>query len=285
LVPFKVQNLPIQIWREKGYYFACPSSGKGNGGSFSSAEFGGECLQIEYGAQSDQGRVRTSNEDYFVANPESKIFLVADGMGGHAAGEIASRMAAEKVVEVLSRGGPESSMEDLLQLAVNESNTDVHEDQKTHSEHRGMGSTLTVLTFADGNYCIAQVGDSRAYLLRNSILTQLTQDHSLVWPLYKSGVISKDDISRNPRKNLITRSIGTQPQVEADLQGGLAMEGDLFLLCSDGLTDVLLDSDISRILLNSHTNAQEYCDLLVAAANSGGGPDNITIVIVRITGN
>jgi serine/threonine protein phosphatase PrpC len=162
------------------------------------------------------------------------------------------------------------------------SNTAVHEDQKAHSEHRGMGSTLTVLTFVDGNYCIAQVGDSRAYLLRNSSLMQLTQDHSLVWPLYKSGVISKDDISRNPRKNLITRSIGTQPQVEADLQGGPAMEGDLFLLCSDGLTDVLLDSDISRILLNSRTNAQGYCDLLVSAANSGGGPDNITVVIVRI---
>jgi PPM family protein phosphatase len=239
-------------------------------------------LRIEYGAQSDQGRVRTSNEDYFVANPERQIFLVADGMGGHAAGEIASRMTAEKVEEVLSHSGSESSMEALLQRAVNDANTAVHEAQKASVEYRGMGSTLTVMTLVDGNYCIAQVGDSRAYLVRNSSLVQLTQDHSLVWPLYKSGMISKDDIARNPRKNLITRSIGTQPQVEADLQGGPAMEGDLFLLCSDGLTDVLLDSDISRILLNSHTTAQGYCDLLVSAANSGGGPDNITVVIVRI---
>ena len=242
----------------------------------------GECLRIEYGAQSDQGRVRTSNEDYFIANPGKQIFLVADGMGGHAAGEIASRMTAEKVEQVMSGVGPEAGMEDHLQFAVNEANTAVHEAQKARAEFRGMGSTLTVLTFAGGNYYIAQVGDSRAYLLRNSSFVQLTQDHSLVWPLYKSGVITKDDISRNPRKNLITRSIGTQPQVEADLQSGPAMEGDLFLLCSDGLTDVLLDGDISRILLNGRTTTQGYCDLLVSAANSGGGPDNITVIVVHL---
>jgi serine/threonine protein phosphatase PrpC len=239
-------------------------------------------LQIDYGAQSDQGKVRTSNEDYFVANSEHKIFLVADGMGGHAAGEVASRMTAERVEAILSGDKPEAGIEDLLRFAVSEANTAVHEAQKARAEYRGMGSTLTLLTFADGNYCVAQVGDSRAYLLRNSNLIQLTQDHSLVWPLYKSGVITKDDISHNPRKNLITRSIGTQSEVDADLQCGPTIEGDLFLLCSDGLTDVLMDSDISRILLNSHTNAQGYCDLLVSAANSGGGPDNITVIIVRL---
>jgi serine/threonine protein phosphatase PrpC len=242
----------------------------------------GEGLQIDCGAQSNQGRVRTSNEDCFVANSERQIFLVADGMGGHAAGEIASRMTAERVEEILSGGITAAGVKELLRLAVSEANTAVHETQKARAEYRGMGSTLTVLTFADGNYCIAQVGDSRAYLLRNSDLIQLTQDHSLVWPLYKSGVITKDDIARNPRKNLITRSIGTQSEVEADLQCGPIMEGDLFLLCSDGLTDVLMDSDISRILLNRHTDAQGYCDLLVSAANSGGGPDNITVVVVRL---
>ncbi len=251
-------------------------------GSFKKFSCTGECLHIEFGVLSDQGRVRTSNEDYFVANPDSGIFLVADGMGGHAAGEIASRMTGEKVEEILSGSMPEIGMEGRLQFTVSEANTAVHEAQKAEAEYRGMGSTLTLLTFLDGNYYIAQVGDSRAYLLRNSTLLQLTQDHSLVWPLYRSGVITKDDISRNPRKNLITRSIGTQPQVEADIHTGPALEGDLFLLCSDGLTDVLLDSDISRILLGGNTNAQGYCDLLVSAANSGGGPDNITVVIVRL---
>ena len=203
-------------------------------------------------------------------------------MGGHAAGEIASRMTAEKVQEVVSAGTPGSSMGSLLQLAVEEANTRVHETQKMQLECRGMGSTLTVLTFSDDCYHIAQVGDSRAYLLRNGSLEQLTQDHSLVWPLYKSGMISKEDISRNPRKNLITRSIGTQPQVEADLQSGPVFEGDLFLLCSDGLTDVLSDSDIVRTLLNGDKAPQDLAELLIAAANAGGGPDNITAVIVYL---
>ena len=111
-----------------------------------------------------------------------------------------------------------------------------------------MGSTLTVLRIRDNQYHIAQVGDSRAYLLRDGTLNQLTQDHSLVWPLYKSGIISKEDISRHPQKNLITRSIGTQPQVEADLQEGDALAGDVYLLCSDGLTDVLSDQEIQSLL-------------------------------------
>jgi serine/threonine protein phosphatase PrpC len=226
--------------------------------------------------------VRTSNEDYYVSDLRRGIFLVADGMGGHAAGEIASRMTAEKIQDILASGDPGSSIEDILQFAVREANATVHETQKTQPEYRGMGSTLTVLTFAGNNYYVAQVGDSRAYLLRDGSLVQLTQDHSLVWPLYKSGMITKDDISKNPRKNLITRSIGTQPLVEADLQTGLVAERDLFLLCSDGLTDVLSDSDICSILLNGNTNVQQLSDLLVAAANSGGGPDNVTVVLVYL---
>ena len=239
-------------------------------------------MRIEGGARSDQGRVRTSNEDSFVADVGKRLFLVADGMGGHAAGEIASRITAEKVKEIVSAAGPGSSMEDLLQLAVQEANAAVHEAQKIQAECRGMGSTLTVLAFSDDRYHVAQVGDSRAYLWRKGSLTQLTQDHSLVWPLYKSGVITKDDISRNPRKNLITRSIGTQPQVEADLQAGDALEGDLFLLCSDGLTDVLSDDEIAGILSNGKADPQKLTDLLVAAANMGGGPDNITTVIAYL---
>ena len=127
------------------------------------------------------------------------------------------------------------------------------------------------------------MGDSRAYLLRDKNLNQLTQDHSLVWPLYKSGIISKEDISRHPQKNLITRSIGTQPQVEADLQKGEALKGDVYLLCSDGLTDVLSDQEILRLLTGENKNPQELSEMLVNAANSGGGPDNITTVVVRLT--
>jgi PPM family protein phosphatase len=240
-------------------------------------------LRIEYGVKSDQGKIRASNEDSFIANTKSAIFLVADGMGGHAAGEIASQIAAATVEEVLSGGGSEFTEEQLLQFAVQKANTSVYEAQRARPECRGMGSTLTVLLFRDNQYYLAQVGDSRAYLLRDKNLNQLTQDHSLVWPLYKSGIISKEDISRHPQKNLITRSIGTQPQVEADLQKGEALKGDVYLLCSDGLTDVLSDQDILRCLLAGENRMpQELSEMLVNAANSGGGPDNITTVVVRL---
>jgi len=238
-------------------------------------------LRIEYGSRSDQGKVRTSNEDSCIANLQSKVFLVADGMGGHAAGEIASHIAASAVDEIMSGRGPESNMESLLRLAVENANKRVFETQRIKPEYRGMGSTLTVLTFTEDRYYIAQVGDSRAYLLRSGTLHQLTRDHSLVWPLFESGILNKDDISRHPQKNLITRSIGTHPEVDADLFGGAALEDDTYLLCSDGLTDVLLDNDILSVLRGSR-DPQELSDLMVNAANSGGGPDNITVVVVRL---
>jgi serine/threonine protein phosphatase PrpC len=237
-------------------------------------------LRIDYGARSDQGMVRTSNEDSYIANIQSRIFLVADGMGGHAAGEIASHIAASTIDELVSGRSSDSNMEELLQAAAKEANKRVYETQKLKSEYRGMGSTLTVLTLLDDHYYVAQVGDSRAYLFRDKKLQQLTRDHSLVWPLYESGILTKDDISRHPQKNLITRSIGTHAEVEADLQKGPVHEGDIFLLCSDGLTDVLSDHDILKVFIDNAHDPREISELFIRAANLGGGPDNVTAVVV-----
>jgi len=203
-------------------------------------------------------------------------------MGGHAAGEVASQIAASTVEQSIASNESGLAMEELLQLAVLKANASVYETQKQRVECRGMGSTLTVLVFLDSHYYIAHVGDSRAYLYRNNALSQLTRDHSLVWPLFESGILTKDDISRHPQKNLITRSIGTQPQVEPDIQKGAALEGDIFLLCSDGLTDVLSDRDILNVLSNPDKSPQELSDIIVNAANEGGGPDNITAVVVHL---
>jgi PPM family protein phosphatase len=239
-------------------------------------------LVIECSAQSDQGMVRDSNEDSYIADSQSKIFLVADGMGGHAAGEIASQHAASTVNEFLSKRNPELNIENALGLAVQAANTCVYETQMLKPEYRGMGSTLTVLTIQDDRYFLANVGDSRAYLFRKNNLSQLSRDHSVVWQLYEMGHIAKEDISRQPRKNLITRSIGTQPEVEADLQSGPIFEGDIFLLCTDGLTDVLSDKAIQQILSTDGYNLQQIGETFIQAANKGGGPDNITVVVVRI---
>jgi PPM family protein phosphatase len=207
---------------------------------------------------------------------------VADGMGGHAAGEVASEKAASAVVEILSNSESDSNMEELLQIAVQNANKRVYEAQIYEPEYRGMGSTLTVLTFLQNRFYIAQVGDSRAYLLRNGAISQLTRDHSVVWQLFEDHLIAKEDLSRHPRKNLITRSIGTHPQVEAEIQHNEAFDNDTFLLCSDGLTDVLSDLQIQEFLAKRGKSPQEISEMLIEAANSGGGPDNITVVVVRL---
>jgi PPM family protein phosphatase len=239
-------------------------------------------VHIESGAWNDQGKIRTSNEDQYVVDPQKRIFLVADGMGGHAAGEVASKMAASKIEESLSQAESFSDPESFLQQAVQNANVQVYNTQLHNPEYRGMGSTLTILTFQHDRYYIAHVGDSRAYLFRNGNLIQLTRDHSIVWQLYEDKLISKEELSRHPRKNLITRSIGTHPLVEAETHSDQVLENDSFLLCSDGLTDVLSDLQITDFL-NSGKTPQEISEMLVDAANAGGGPDNITVVVVHIT--
>jgi PPM family protein phosphatase len=203
-------------------------------------------------------------------------------MGGHAAGEVASQIAASTAEEILSNAPLDSNPEELLQLAVQTANTRVYDAQMHEIEYRGMGSTLTLLTIRDNRFYLAQVGDSRAYLLRNGNLVQLTRDHSIVWQLYEDHLITKEDLSHHPRKNLITRSIGTHPEVEADIQNDQVHPHDIFLICSDGLTDVLSDQDIQNFASADGKSSQEICRMLVDAANAGGGPDNITVVIVRI---
>jgi serine/threonine protein phosphatase PrpC len=239
-------------------------------------------LHIESGAGSNQGKVRTSNEDSFVADVGNKVFLVADGMGGHAAGEIASQIAAATVNEVFSEQHPDLSPDDLLRLAVQRANARIYDTQAAKPEFRGMGSTLTILAFSGSAYWVAQVGDSRAYLLRNGTLTQLTRDHSLIWPLFENGILAKEDISKHPQKNLITRSVGTYPQVEVDLYSDAACEGDVYLLCSDGLTDVMPDREIARVLSRPESPPQDLSETLIDSANAAGGPDNITVVVARL---
>jgi PPM family protein phosphatase len=241
-------------------------------------------LHIECGVLSDRGRVRLSNEDSYIADPKNHVFLVADGMGGHAAGEVASRIAAETVDESISKQrASEGPAEEILRIASEEANAQVYNAQARTPEYGGMGSTLTILLLKGNNYYVAHVGDSRAYLLRSGTLHQLTQDHSVVWRLYEDGILAKAELRSHPQKNLITRSVGPHPYVEVDIEQGEACEGDVYLLCSDGLTDVVLDESICGILSEAGKTPQAMSEDLVNMANAAGGPDNITVVIVRLT--
>jgi len=204
-------------------------------------------------------------------------------MGGHAAGEIASQIAAATVDEYVASAARSSMPPDqILLAAAQEANARIYQTQRMKPEFAGMGSTLTALMILGEHYYVAHVGDSRAYLVRDSTISQVTRDHSLVWHLYETGMLRKDELSSHPQKNLITRSIGPHPQVEIDLEQGPTREGDTFLLCSDGLTDVVSDDNLRRILSDKERSPQQIGETLVAEANVRGGPDNITVVIVRV---
>ncbi len=229
--------------------------------------------------------MRTSNEDFLVVNPDAGLFLVADGMGGHAAGEIASKLAASTVNDwVSSHGSASESPEDVLYQAALEANARVFEAQRQDRALAGMGSTLTTLLFRNSSFFIAHVGDSRAYRLRENLLEQMTRDHSLVWHLYENGVLKKSDLATHPQKNLITRSIGSHSEVEIDIEKGEGRPGDIYLLCSDGLTDGVPDESI-RESLSAKCTPQEMANRLVEAANLAGGSDNITAVVILLKPN
>ncbi len=240
-------------------------------------------MQIQFGSHTSQGRVRTSNEDSFVANPETRLLLVADGMGGHAAGEIASQLAASTINDwVTAHSATAESVGEMLRLGALEANTRVYEAQLQDRTLAGMGSTMTAMLFQGSRYYIAHVGDSRAYRLRDGGLEQLTRDHSLVWHLYENGVLEKTDLSKHPQKNLITRSIGSHPEVDIDLEEGEGRIGDVYLLCSDGLTDGVTEESLRQALFDTKKSPQEIAEYLVEAANEAGGPDNITVVVIRL---
>ncbi|MBM3791684.1 MAG: Stp1/IreP family PP2C-type Ser/Thr phosphatase [Acidobacteria bacterium] len=240
-------------------------------------------MHIRYGTHTDRGRIRTTNEDSYAASARNRLFLVADGMGGHAGGEIASSIAAATVEECVAlRRDSSLDPAKVLQLAVAEANARIYDTQTDREELAGMGSTITALAIRGNRFYLAHVGDSRGYLLRGGQLRQLTRDHSLVWRLYENGELEKKDLSSHPKKNLITRSIGPHSKVDVDTDAGEVRGDDVFLICSDGLTDVVTDEMLARILSDPDATPQELSLALVDAANDAGGPDNVTVVVVRI---
>ena len=197
-------------------------------------------------AHTDTGRRRRRNEDAFVCEPP--LFAVADGMGGAQAGEVASRLAAESLRE--RERGELSALEQTVEL-IREANRRVYAYSSENASARGMGTTMTV-ALVDGNrVAIGHVGDSRAYLLRDEQLTQLTQDHSLVADLVRSGRLSPEDAESHPRRSVITRALGTDSEVEVDVFSLRAEKRDVFLLCSDGLTSIVSDEEIARLLVSA----------------------------------
>jgi protein phosphatase len=230
-----------------------------------------------YARASDTGKKRRRNEDSYVVAPP--LFAVADGMGGAQAGEVASKLAAAALKETHPEGA--SDAEKVTEL-IQEANRRVYERAHSDPATSGMGTTMTVALVDGDKVTIGHVGDSRAYVVRGGELEQLTEDHSLVNELLKSGKLSREEAETHPQRSVITRAVGTDPDVDVDAFTVEAGEGDVFLLCSDGLTDMVTDSDILDVVEKNRDDLDRATKALVSAANRGGGEDNITVIAFSI---
>ena len=225
----------------------------------------------------DTGRKRRRNEDAFVCEPP--LFAVADGMGGAQAGEVASGLAAAALRESGANGGGEQRVVQLIQ----EANRRVHDRAITDAAASGMGTTITAaLVEPDGRVAFGHVGDSRAYLLRDGRLDQLTDDHSLVAELVRRGELSPQEAEVHPQRSVITRALGTDPDVDVDTFSVDARPGDIFLICSDGLSSYVDGEEIERLISDNRFDLQSATKALIQAANRGGGDDNITAVLFAL---
>lgn len=244
-------------------------------------------MQLRVGARSDVGRVRSGNEDNFFADADQHrgIFMVADGMGGHAAGEVASEMAVQIVSQGLLpvRSATEAQAPVLLESSLKAANRAIYDRMLVETEKQGMGTTASVLVLSDEGFLIGQIGDSRIYLLRDGALTQLTRDHSYVQEQVDAGLLTPEQARHHPYSNVITRCVGSNEEVDVDLFVGEPKSGDVFLVASDGLTGMVEDGRLQQILL-ARTGPGRTVDALIAEANAKGGLDNITAIVVQIDG-
>jgi PPM family protein phosphatase len=253
----------------------------------------GEALQIV--SLTDSGRVRTHNEDCVEARPDAGIVVLADGMGGYNAGEVASGMATSLIASGLAgvwtkeklasldRAQATALSQKLLQHQVALSNTAIFQAAERDPHCAGMGTTLVTCIFYDNFVTVGHIGDSRLYRLRNDVLEQVTRDHSLLQEQLDSGLISKEDAKVSHNKNLVTRALGIDPEVEAEIHTYDVQEGDLFLLCSDGLNDMIEDEEIQMTLVALRSNLDLSANQLVQAANDAGGRDNISVMLINVT--
>ena len=250
-------------------------------------------MKITHQAITDVGKKRKGNEDSLLVNADQHLFVVADGMGGHAAGEVASKVAVDAINEfiLLTSGDEEITWPfgldenisydgNRLKTAIRFANRKVLEATRERSEYEGMATTVAAVLVDGASANVGHVGDSRVYLVRDGRIEQLTSDHSWVNEQIQSGVISPDQARSHPLRNVVTRALGGKPDLQVDMQVHKIETGDMLLLCSDGLTTMITDDDISRVVAEA-SDVDKAARALVAAANARGGEDNITVLLLR----
>jgi serine/threonine protein phosphatase PrpC len=254
-------------------------------------------MQLQAFGLTHVGRQRQHNEDSYLVEGEARLFLVADGMGGHAAGEIASRIAVDSISEFILHTKEDDGTwphaydeqykrsTNRLMAAVRLANTRVLEAMRKDARLRGMGTTVVACLADDSTMSVAHVGDSRAYLIRDKQLSRITNDHSWVFEQVQAGMLTEPEAEKHPLRNVITRALGGALQVSPDASEVDLQTGDVFLLCSDGLTGMVPEAEILRLVSESNGDLQKACQELINVANENGGLDNVTAVLIRAAGS
>jgi protein phosphatase len=240
-------------------------------------------LRLIASATTDVGLRRSNNEDAFLAMPEIGTFSLADGMGGAAAGEVASEIFVATVGKIFTGYQPadEVNAKRLIQQTFLQANERMLEYVREHPEAEGMGCTGELLTLVENQYIIGHVGDSRVYLFRDGYLRQLTKDHSLVQEQIDQGLISRAEARNHSMKNIVLRALGIKSTIALDLIRGKTLHNDIYLLCSDGLSDLVEDTDIESVL-GSESSIDAKVEKLIERANAAGGKDNITVIVCKV---
>lgn len=251
-------------------------------------------MHIEAGARTDLGRVRKNNEDCYTIDSSMQLYVLSDGMGGEAHGEVASKLAVQTVLThcrqaensratpIFGESSPEvSERTNRLSSAIHLANRKIFETASANPEQRGMGATIVAAWIDGQRLSLAHVGDSRAYLLRAGSMEQLTADHSLVAEKVRVGILTPQEADASEMQSILTRAVGTNGSVDVDTDEQALLVGDFVLLCSDGLTRMITDPEIASTLLTS-ASAQESADRLVDLANENGGQDNVSVIVLRV---
>jgi len=245
---------------------------------------------LEVATATHPGMVRSHNEDSIAVDSEIGLAVLADGMGGYNAGEVASGIAVELIRTELKKAVSEAKpgalngngVETLLAEHAERANSAIYQAAQSQPQYSGMGTTLVVAMWHDNRISVGHIGDSRLYRMRGETLEQVTRDHSLLQEQIDSGMITREQARHSQNKNLVTRAVGIDPQVEAEVHTYGVEPGDIYLLCSDGLSDMVNDEDIQLTLSSLQTNLQLAAQQLVQQANDNGGRDNVSVILVRV---
>jgi len=254
-------------------------------------------MKLRYAGTTHVGMKRKHNEDNLVMVPERRLYVVADGMGGHACGEVASKISVETMVDFFNGSaedddltwpckisGELSHLANMMNASVKLANMKIFEKAESDVKFKGMGTTIVAIAFREGEISMAHVGHSRIYRLRDETLTQMTEDHSLLNDYKKMANLTEEEIENFPHKNIIVRALGMKDSVEVDVQSAQTKPGDVYLLCSDGLSGEITDDDMAAILLAHRDNMETACTRLIEDACANGGKDNVTAILVQVVG-